>query len=180
MYTEGMTISAIGRVLSVKLGMVFDWIKKTQKALQIMNKKVEQLRNNGSRTPQEISLDEMWTYVGARTGDKRNSVWIWTAVFYDKVIFEVGKRDEKTFLNLYDKLPEAKKYYSDGYEVYKSWLPEEKHRGKKSGKTNRNEGIHSFLRDKLSRLRRKTKAYSKSIDMLTNSIVLVILTYGLL
>ena len=26
------------------------------------------------------TYDEMWTYVGARRGEKRREVWIWTAV----------------------------------------------------------------------------------------------------
>ena len=27
-----------------------------------------------------ITLDEMWTYLGARVGEKRNDLWVWTAV----------------------------------------------------------------------------------------------------
>ena len=38
---------------------------------------------------------------------------------------------------------------------------------------NRNEGLHSRLRDKLNRMHRRTKGYSKSIALLTDSIALV-------
>ena len=126
----------------------------------------------------EITLDEMWTYVGARKGKKRNSVWIWTAVLDGKkVIFQVGDRSEESFLRLYSQLPSAQKYYSDGYEVY-NWLPCNRHKVDKFGKVNHNEGKHSILRDRLKRLARRTKGYSKSKKMLVASLALVCLYLG--
>lgn len=115
----------------------------------------------------------MWTYVRCRRGVGRDSKWIWTCVVDGKFLFEVGLRDEETFLRFYDKIPEAEVYYTDNFKVY-DWLPVSRHVKGKSGKlkTNRNEGRHSILRDKLARLRRKTKAYSKSLFMLYGSIAL--------
>ena len=51
---------------------------------------------------------EMWTYVGGRRGAKRNFYWVWTAVIEvedgeEVVTFEVGKRDEETFLKVMEK-----------------------------------------------------------------------------
>ena len=43
---------------------------------------------------------------------------------------------------------------------------------------NRNEGLHSVLRGKLNRLVRKTKGYSKSVDMLSGSLALLWLRQG--
>lgn len=124
-----------------------------------------------------ISFDEMWTYVGCRHGDKRNSVWIWTAVVEEWdggrwTDYEVGKRDEATFLRLYERLPDAELYRSDDYNVYK-WLPANKHKVGKGGEVNRNEGLHSALRGKLNRLVRSTKGYSKSVEMLDASLALL-------
>ena len=50
-----------------------------------------------------IALDEMWTYLGARKAEKRNDLWVWTAVVEERdgsrwMDFEVGGRDEATFL----------------------------------------------------------------------------------
>ena len=78
-----------------------------------------------------ISFDEMWTYQRARRGKKRQEVWIWTAVIELPdgrrcVDFEVGDRSGETFLRLYERLPEAERYYSDDYGVYGSWLPAER------------------------------------------------------
>ena len=131
-----------------------------------------------------ISLDEMWTYVGVRRGKRRREVWVWTAVVEEGdgrrwVDFEVGDRSEATFLKLYDRLPEAQRYVSDGYRVYE-WLPHNRHVAGKGLEANRNEGLHSVLRDKLNRLHRRTKGYSKSVTLLRDSIALVCLRLGLI
>ena len=133
-------------------------------------------------TARVISFDEMWTYVGSRRKGKRRSVWIWTAVVEEVdgsrwVDFEVGDRSEDTFLRLYERLPEAERYCSDAYKVYE-WLPRNLHKVGKGGEVNRNEGLHSVLRCKLNRLVRKTKGYSKSVQMLRDSVALVCLRLG--
>ena len=87
---------------------------------------------------------------------------------------EVGDRSEDTFLKLYNRLPEADRYVSDGYSVY-DWLPAKRHVVGKGREANRNEGKHSVLRDKLNRLIRKTKGYSKSEEVLRDSVALVCL-----
>ena len=126
----------------------------------------------------------MWSYVGARRKGKRREVWIWTAVVEERdgsrwVDFEVGDRSEETFLRLYGRLPEAGLYRSDAYQVY-DWLPADRHEVGKGGAVNRNEGLHSRLRDRINRLHRKTKGYSKSVAMLSDSIALVCLKLGLI
>ena len=70
-----------------------------------------------------ISFDEMWTYEGARRGDKRNSRWIWTAVVEERngnrwMDFEVGDMSETTFLRLLERLPDTDCYGIDAYGVY--------------------------------------------------------------
>ncbi|WP_245735371.1 IS1 family transposase [Thermodesulforhabdus norvegica] len=121
-----------------------------------------------------MSLDETWTYVGCRRGAGRNGNWMWTCLADGRFLFEVGSRSEGTFLRFYDEIPEAEVYYTDDFKVY-DWLPFNRHvkgaRGK--AKTNRNEGRHSILKDKLAGLRRKTKAYSRSALMLCGSIALL-------
>lgn len=136
------------------------------------------------RPARVISFDEMWSYVGARRKGKRREVWIWTAVVEERdgsrwVDFEVGDRSEETFLRLYGRLPEAGLYRSDAYQVY-DWLPADRHEVGKGGAVNRNEGLHSRLRDRINRLHRKTKGYSKSVAMLSDSIALVCLRLGLI
>ena len=126
-----------------------------------------------------ISWDEMWTYVGARRREIRRERWIWTAVIEEKdgsrwMDFEVGDRSEDTFLRLYNRLPDAARHVSDGYRVYE-WLPANRHVVGKGHEANRNEGKHSVLRSKLNRLIRRTKGYSKSEEVLRDSVALVCL-----
>ncbi len=105
MLGEGMSISAVSRVLGIPEGTVSCWLyREGKKLLEENEKKLRKLRKEkGLKGVKSISLDEMWTYVEARKGDKRNSCWIWTAVVDvgegEKIVtFEVGKRDEETFL----------------------------------------------------------------------------------
>ena len=144
----------------------------------------QQAGRRRSRPVRVISLDEMWTYVGVRRGKKRREAWVWTAVVEEEdgrrwVDFEVGDRSEATFLELYARLPEAQRYVSDAYRVYE-WLPQNRHVVGKGLEANRNEGLHSVLQDKLNRLHRRTKGYSKSVTMLRDSIALVCLRLGLI
>ena len=125
-----------------------------------------------------VSFDEMWTYRGARRGEKRENCWIWTAVVREIdggrwVDFEAGDRSEAPFLRLYERLPEAGLYRSDAYAVYQGWLPPERHVIGKGSAVNWNEGLHSAWRGKLNRLMRRTKGYTKSLEMLTYSLALV-------
>ena len=95
------------------------------------------------------------------------------------VDFQVGDRTEATYLRLYERLPEAEQYHTDAYRVY-NWLPNDQHVIGKGGAVNRNEGLHSVLRDKLSRPIRRTKGYRKSATMLRGSIALVCPRLGLI
>ena len=127
----------------------------------------------------------MGTYVGVRRKDKgRREVWIWTAVVVEPdgrrwPDFAVGDRSETTFLRLYGRLPEAQRYRSGHYRVYE-WLPARRHRMGKGSAVNRNEGMHSRLRDRLRRLQRRAKGYTKSLAMLTGSIAWACLDLGLI
>ena len=141
-------------------------------------------RRPGQGLAKVVSFDEMWSYLGARRKGLRRSVWIWTAVIEEAdgrrwVDFEVGNRSEATLLRLYERLQEAAQYRSDDYKVY-GWLPRNRHLAGKGGAVNRNEGIHSVLRDRLRRLQRRTKGYNKSLAMLRDSIALVCLRQGLI
>ena len=86
--------------------------------------------------------------------------------------FEVGRRNEATFLRLLERLPDAERYETDAYGVYRA-LPVNKHVVGKYGAVNWNEGLRSMLRGKLNRLVRRTKGYTKSIEILVNLLALV-------
>ena len=100
-----------------------------------------------------IAYAEMWTYQQARHGDKRQDLWLWTAVVAEPdgrrgVDSEVGDRSENIFQKLYSRLPEAELHRSDAYGVYQSWLLPSRHVAGKGGAVNWNEGIdwHCYRR----------------------------------
>jgi IS1 family transposase len=74
-------------------------------------------------------------------------------------------------------LPDADVYCTDGYDVYDRCLPVGRHVVDRAG-VNRNEGKHSALRDYLVRLKRGTKACTRSVMMLIYSLALVALSKG--
>ena len=82
MYVEGGSVSAIARVMDIKLGTVHSWVKKVCWAKELVAKLCQGRAARGSGQPQAkvISWDEMWTYVGSRRRGMRRERWIWTAV----------------------------------------------------------------------------------------------------
>ena len=78
-----------------------------------------------------------------------------------------------------ERIPESKEYITDGWEVYK-FLDRRRHKIRKFKETNRNEGLHSFLRDKLACLRRETKSYLKSRRVLNYYLALISVYWGFL
>ena len=111
-------------------------------------------------------------------------MWIWTAVVEERdgerwMDFEVGDRERQTFVRLYKRLPESERYRSDAYKTYR-WLDPGSHVVGKGSEVNRNEGLHSVLRGKLNRLVRRTKGYSKSVEMLSGSLAMVWIREGLI
>ncbi len=124
-----------------------------------------------------VAFDEMWTYLDVRRGERRKDLWIWTAVVEERDgirwrMYEVGDRDLSAFSRLLDRLPGSDRYETDAYGVYE-WLPRDRHVIGKGGAVNWNEGLHSKLRSKLNRLARRTKGYTKSVEMLKHMLAIV-------
>jgi IS1 family transposase len=99
--------------------------------------------------------------------------WVWLAL--DKNTREVvgvhiGKRDANAAQALWNSLP--KEYqekaisFTDFWEAYQLVFPEERHIavGKETGKTNHIERFNNTLRQRISRLVRKTLSFSKKLE----------------
>jgi len=116
-----------------------------------------------------IQCDEMWSFVGS----KDNKQWIWLAI--DAVSKQiagvfVGRRDKTGAQGLWDSLPtvyqEKAHAYTDFWEAYNAVFPSERHSavGKETGKTNYIERFNCTMRQRVSRLVRKTLSFSKKIE----------------
>ena len=105
-------------------------------------------------------------------GDKGNQQWIWLAI--DEATREivgvyVGSRSRAGAKGLWASLPALYRQcavaYTDFWEAYKTVIPSQRHRavGKESGRTNRMERFNCTLRQRVSRLVRKTLSFSKKL-----------------
>lgn len=116
-----------------------------------------------------IECDEAWSFVG----NKGNKQWIWLAINRDTreiVGVHIGNRSRAGAQALWDSLPPVYRQYavcySDFWEAYQTVLPSQRHRavGKDSGQTNHIERFNGTLRQRVSRLVRKTLSFSKKLE----------------
>ena len=179
MCAEGMSLSATARVVGASAPTVSNRGKKRALARERL-RRFQAWRTSGRPGGVRASImafDEMWTYLGIRRGARRQDLWIWTAVVEERDgvrwrMYEVGGREAAAFSRLLDRLPGADRYETDAYGVYE-WLPRDRRVIGKGGAVNRNEGLHSKLRSKLNRLVRRTKGYTKSVEMLKHLLAIV-------
>jgi len=116
-----------------------------------------------------IQCDEAWSFVG----HKRNKQWIWLAI--DEATREIvgvfiGRRSRVGAQGLWQSMPPVYRQcavaYTDFWDAYAQVIPSKRHRavGKESGQTNRIERFNCTLRQRVSRLVRKTLSFSKKLE----------------
>ena len=105
--------------------------------------------------------------------NKGNKWWVWLALDADTreiVGVPIGDRDEKAARKLWDSLPPIYRQcavaYTDFWAAYGTVFPTKRHRavGKETGKTSYIERFNNTLRQRVSRLVRKTLSFSKSVE----------------
>ena len=113
-----------------------------------------------------LECDELWSFVGK----KQHQKWIWLALNRDTreiVGMAVGARTKATARRLWASLPGVYRQcavcYTDFWAAYTAILPSKRHRavGKDSGHTSHIERLNNTLRQRCSRLVRKTRSFSK-------------------
>ncbi len=116
-----------------------------------------------------IECDELWSFVGKH--DEKQ--WVWLSIDRDTreiVSVYIGDRSEQSANELWLSLPaeyrERAIAYTDFWESYAAAFPKKQHRavGKESGKTNYIERFNCTLRQRVSRLVRKSLSFSKKLE----------------
>ena len=116
-----------------------------------------------------IQCDELWSFVD----NKGNKQWVWLALDADTreiVGVYIGDRDERAARELWNSLPPVYRQcavaYTDFWAAYGTVFPSQRHRavGKETGKTSYIERLNNTLRQRISRLVRKTLSFSKSLE----------------
>jgi len=122
----------------------------------------------------------MWSFVRKR----ENEIWIWLALEVNsrKILsYAVGDRSVYTFKKLWngisDKIKRKVIFFTDRWDAYN--LIPYKQRIIRKGGTNHIERLFLTLRNDNTRFARKTIRFSKSLEMLQNSLKLWIHYYNL-
>jgi IS1 family transposase len=118
MYLEGWGFRAIGRILKISYGTVYQWIKKWNGNLDLPK---------CDHPIKVVELDEMHTCVG-----QKNYRWIWIAVDRSGkkyLSFVSGDRSTRTGLKLWCTLKcmNTDNFASDHWKSYEEFIPPEKH-----------------------------------------------------
>ena len=130
-----------------------------------------------------IQCDEMWSFVSS----KDNQQWIWLGIdtsTKELVGVYIGKRDQGGAQGLWDSLPPVYRQcavsYTDFWSAYGTVFPEKRHKavGKDSGKTNYIERFNNTMRQRISRLVRKTLSFSKKLSNHIGAILYFIHKYN--
>ena len=116
-----------------------------------------------------IQCDEMWSFVG----NKGNKQWIWLAIDVltkEIVGVYIGQRDKEGAQGLWNSMPAVYRQcavsYTDFWSAYGIVFPKKRHRavGKDTGQTNYIEKFNNTMRQRISRLVRKTLSFCKKLS----------------
>ena len=132
----------------------------------------------------EAEADEMWSFVKK----KANKQWLWIAMDATTrqiLAFHVGDRSRDSARALWANIPvvyrEQATFHTDQYDAYQGVIPAERHKAitKKARKTNHIERFNNTLRQRLSRLVRETRSFSKKLAHHIGAIKYCICHYNL-
>lgn len=161
---EKIPLAGIARVVGVSERWLQDYVNKLYEVvLQVIKVTVK------TDYRLIIECDEAWSFVG----NKEQKQWIWLALdrnTREVVGIYVGDRSAEAARALWDSLPSVYQQwatcYTDFWEAYNSIFPEDRHHaaGKESGQTNHIERFNCTLRQRVSRLVRKTLSFSKKME----------------
>jgi len=161
---EKISLAGIVRATKVSKSWLQKYVNKkyveVPRYVQITQKK------KGKR---RIECDEMWSYCG----NKKEKQWIGLAL--DKETKEIvgayiGKRDKNAAKKMWESLPPVYRQcavcYTDFWESYAEVIPSKRHKpvGKETGLIDRIERFNNTIRQRVSRLVRKTLSFSQKLD----------------
>ena len=156
-------MAGVSRVSGVSETYLQDYINEKYDKIQ---KVVQTDAKKGKLT---LQCDEMYSFAG----NKENKVWIWFAldVITRKIVgCHIGDRDREGAGKLWLSLPPVYRQcavcYTDFWSAYEEIFPIKRHKqvSKNSGKTSYIEKFNCTVRQRISRLVRKTLSFSKKIE----------------
>ncbi len=116
-----------------------------------------------------LECDELWSFVNS----KQEKQWVWLALDRDtrKIVgVHIGDRSRHGAQALWDSIPQEYQKnaisFTDFWEAYKLVFPKDRHFsvGKETGQTSHIERFNNTLRQRVSRLDRKSLSFSKKLE----------------
>lgn len=161
---EKLPLAGIARVLQISEPWLQQYVNQKYKQVD----RTVQVRPK-SKHPLKIQMDELWSFVDHK-GEKQ---WVWLALdaqTREIVGVHIGDRSAASARALWQSMPPVYRQcaliYSDFWSAYESVLPNKRHHavGKETGLTSYIERFNCTLRQRVSRLVRKTLSFSKKLD----------------
>jgi len=162
---ERLSLRGICRVLKVSLSWLINFIEQvyltTPEDLQFVEPSAAEIAIFS------LEADELWSFVG----EKENKRWIWLVLerrTRQIIALHVGDRSQDSALALWAKVPASIKaealVLTDCWEAYAVAIPSHQHVAcqKQSGQVSLIERFNCTLRQRVSRLVRKSLSFSKS------------------
>ena len=161
---EKIPLAGIARVMQLSP----DWLQQYVNALYNAVPRQVQVQPK-AKGRLAVQVDELWSFVNS----KGQQQWVWLAL--DVVTREIvgcfiGDRSGTSALALWESMPgvyrQCAVLYSDYWRAYSLVLPSQRHCavGKETGLTSYIERFNNTLRQRVSRLVRKTLSFSKSLE----------------
>lgn len=116
-----------------------------------------------------VQMDELWSFVD----EKGNKQWVWLAIdgaSREIIGCHVGDRSAQSAQALWQSLPrhyrQYARIYTDHWEAYAGVLPSKRHFAvdKDSGLTSHIERLNNTLRQRISRLVRRSLSFSRKLE----------------
>lgn len=161
---ERISLAGIARVLQLSQDCVQRYVNRqmnqVQQQVEVMPKPKKRLT---------VQMDELWSFVDR----KGNEQWVWIAldaVTREIVGLHIGDRSGNSAQALFASLPSIYRQcaviYTDRWSAYPTALPSKRHRpvDKDSGFTSYIERFNCTLRQRVSRLVRKSLSFSKKLE----------------
>jgi insertion element IS1 protein InsB len=158
---ERISLAGIARTL----GLSMSWLQRyVNRHYQRLTPVVEVIPKAAGKL--RVQMDELWSFVD----NKGNKQWVWLALDRDTreiVGCAIGDRSRDSARVLWASMPaiyrQCAQVFTDAWEAYETVIPAKRHRivGKETGLTSYIERFNNTLRQRVSRLVRKTLSFSK-------------------
>jgi insertion element IS1 protein InsB len=161
---ERISLAGIARVLNLSESWLQAYVNKHYQAVP---RQVEVMPKPKGKLM--VQMDELWSFVD----NKGNKQWVWLAIdakTREIIGCQIGDRSQASAQLLWDSLPsvyrQCAKLYTDFWAAYQAVLPSKRHTAvaKETGLTSLIERLNNTLRQRVSRLVRKTLSFSKKLE----------------